>query len=143
MFKNRLVTYMLIILFLMTAAGTAVLFFVSTPEESTEAHAEPDPDEEIAMQVDTDQITTNLKSGNIIRTRFVIQLSTEEAAQEFEKRNFQAENVILQMLADLDAAEFEGSGTIRGLEEQLKTEFNSLVHSGEVTRVYTQEWIVQ
>ncbi|PYZ98025.1 flagellar basal body-associated protein FliL [Alteribacter lacisalsi] len=143
MSKKRLMTMMIVMLLLLTAGGGAVFIIITDQQDSAAAEEEAGVEEELELQVRSEEITTNLKSGNIIRTRFVIQLNSADAVDEFEQRDYQTGNTILQVLADLDARDLDGSDTIRSLEEKLKDEFNSFIASGEVTRVYTQEWIIQ
>ncbi|RNA69586.1 flagellar basal body-associated protein FliL [Alteribacter keqinensis] len=143
MFKNRLVSIMVIILTTLTLIGAITLVIVTQFVNPTSADSEPTIDEMIQWSVETDEITTNLLSNNVIRTKFVIQLDSKKTKEEFEKRDFQVENIIIRVLSDRSASDFKGSESIVELEEELAGLFNDLLVSGSVESVYLRERIIQ
>ncbi|MBM7094181.1 flagellar basal body-associated protein FliL [Bacillus sp. H-16] len=143
MFKNRLVRIMVIILTTLTLIGAITLVIVTQFVNPTSADSEPTIDEMIQWSVETDEITTNLLSNNVIRTKFVIQLDSKKTKEEFEKRDFQVENIIIRVLSDRSASDFKGSESIVELEEELAGLFNDLLVSGSVESVYLRERIIQ
>ncbi|CAM3751487.1 flagellar basal body-associated protein FliL [Alkalicoccus chagannorensis] len=143
MFQNRLVNIMLIILAALTLIGvlTFVLFtqFFQTEGENEE----PSIEEVIARSVETEEITTNLRSNQVIRASFVIEADSTEAADELEQRNFQVENIIIRQLADMSVNDFQGSEGIQTLENSIGSELNNLMQEGSVSQVYMREKVVQ
>ncbi|QKS71430.1 flagellar basal body-associated protein FliL [Paenalkalicoccus suaedae] len=144
MFKNRLVTIMLIILVALTLIGGLTLFlytqFFQAPEDP---NAAPTIEEVIERSVETEEITTNLASNQIIRGKFVIEADSVDARNELELRAFQIENIIISKLADLTAQDFQGSEGITALEASIANEINLIMQEGQVTRVYMQQKIIQ
>ncbi|WP_026689892.1 flagellar basal body-associated protein FliL [Alteribacter aurantiacus] len=143
MFKNRLVNIMVIMLTTLTLIGVLGLVIITQFESPTVADSKPSIEEMIKWSVETDEITTNLLSNNVIRTKFVIQLDSDDAKEEFEKRDFQVENIIIRVLADRSASDFKGSDSIIELEQELITYFNNLLDTGAVENVYLRERIIQ
>lgn len=144
MFKNRLVTIMLIILIALTLIGGLTLFlytqFFQPPEDP---NAAPTIEEVIERSVETEEITTNLASNQIIRGKFVIEADSVDARNELELRAFQIENIIISKLADLTAQDFRGSEGIAALEASIASEINLIMQEGVVSRVYMQQKIIQ
>ncbi|WP_096435402.1 flagellar basal body-associated protein FliL [Alteribacter populi] len=143
MFANRLVNIMLVILVTVTLIGVIALVVITQFLQPTSADGEPTIDEVIELNVETEEITTNLLSNDIIRSKFVIQLDAQTGKDEFEKRDYQIENIIIQELSDRKASDFNGSSGILDLEEHLKRRFNEVMQSGEVVDVYMRERVIQ
>ncbi|MFS0787020.1 flagellar basal body-associated protein FliL [Shouchella sp. 1P09AA] len=141
--KKRLlgVTLSLIIGAVLLIGGLYVLN-IGPFEEST-ADAGSSIDEINKRSFDTEEMTTNLKSGEFIRAQFRIQLDEAQTLAELEKRDFQVKHVVLLALAEISADQLIGSEGIQELEEQIKTQLNQHLDSGRVEAVYTTTKVVQ
>ncbi|MCR6111113.1 flagellar basal body-associated protein FliL [Bacillus sp. A301a_S52] len=144
MFANRLVNIMLIVLAALTLIGVLTLVLYTQFFQETDAEeGEPTIDQVLERSVETEEITTNLSSNNIIRSQYVIQLENNDAKKEFEKRSFQVENIIIQELSDMTATDFQGSAGIQGLEDRIKNRINDIMQDGEVVQVYMNQRVIQ
>ncbi|MCR6096050.1 flagellar basal body-associated protein FliL [Salipaludibacillus agaradhaerens] len=144
MFANRLVNIMLIVLAALTLIGVLTLvLYTQFFQESDAEEGEPTIDQVLERSVETEEITTNLSSNNIIRSQYVIQLENNDAKKEFEKRSFQVENIIIQELSDMTATDFQGSAGIQGLEDRIKNRINEIMQDGEVVQVYMNQRVIQ
>ncbi|MED4127288.1 flagellar basal body-associated protein FliL [Shouchella miscanthi] len=92
---------------------------------------------------DTEEITTNLKSGQFIRAQFRIQLDDATTLTELEERDFQVKHVVLLALAETSAEDLLGAEGIQELEEEMKAQLNQHLDSGSVEAVYTTTKVVQ
>ena len=143
MFQNRLVNVMMVILAALTLAGALVLILYTQFYQETRAEGEPTINDILRVSVETDEITTNLLSSHIIRTRFVIQLDNTRAKSELEKRDFQIENIIIQELSDMKESDFRGSEGIKELEERIGDRINHIMQEGNVVKVYLNQRVIQ
>lgn len=134
---------MLVILITLTLIGALTLVLYTQVFQESVAHGEPTIDEILRTSVETEEITTNLLSNHVIRTQFVIQLDSTRAKTEFEKRDFQVNNIIIQELSDMKESDFRGSEGIRSLEKRVKDRVNEIMLDGEVVGVYMNRRIVQ
>ncbi|WP_416150943.1 flagellar basal body-associated protein FliL [Salipaludibacillus sp. HK11] len=143
MFQNRLINIMLIILVALTLVGVLALVLYTQVFQDSDPEGEPTIDQVLERSVETDEITTNLLSNHIIRSQFVIQLENDNAKDEFEKRSFQIENIIIQELSDMSASDFQGSEGIQQLEDRIRNEINQLMEDGDVIQVYMNQRVIQ
>jgi flagellar FliL protein len=135
---------MLIVLAALTLIGVLTLVvYTQLFQETGAEEGEPTIDQVLERSVETEEITTNLSSNNIIRSQYVIQLENNDAKKEFEKRSFQVENIIIQELSDMTAADFRGSEGIQGLEDRIKNRINEIMQDGEVVQVYMNQRVIQ
>ncbi|WP_096189119.1 flagellar basal body-associated protein FliL [Evansella halocellulosilytica] len=143
MFQNRLVNIMLIMLVALTLIGVLTLVLYTQFFQQTSAEGEPTIDEVLKVSAETEEITTNLLSNNIVRTTFVVQLENRNAKDEFTKRDFQVKNIIIQELSDLREGDLQGAEGIRGLEEQIRSRVNEVMQEGNVEKVYVKDLVIQ
>lgn len=143
MFKNRLANILLIILLTLTIIGLAAFILYSQVLNGEEENGEPPIDKILDLTVETDEITTNLFSNNIIRANFVIQVDNRKAKKELDKRSFQLRNIIIEELNDRSEADFKGSHKIDELEEQIGIRINEILQEGYVVEVYINQLIIK
>ncbi len=145
LFKNKLVTIMLIILNALTLIGviTLVLYFHFSKSTEPVPKQEFTIDEIVALTVDTTEITTNLLSNDYIRVSFKLQVDNEEAKMELEKRDFQVKNIIIRELSGMRSSDFSGSAGIENLEKAIRTRINKYMQEGKVVNVYTTGFVLQ
>lgn len=133
----------MVILVALTLIGVLSLVLYTQFFQQTEAGGEPTVDQILERSVETEEITTNLLSDHIIRSQFVIQLESDEAREEFEKRDFQVENIIIQELSDMNEADFQGSAGIQELETRIRGRVNEIMNEGQVVQVYMNQRVIQ
>lgn len=92
---------------------------------------------------DTEEITTNLKSGEFIRAQFRIELDHKDTLADIDKRGFQVNNVILLTLAEMSAEDLVGEEGLAELQETIQTKLNDHLEQGTVKAVYTTVKVVQ
>jgi flagellar protein FliL len=129
---------------LVCAILTAAVTFVVLDKFSTsKGKTEQSIDGVLEASYDVPEITTNLLSGEFVKVKFKIQMSSKKAKEEIEKRDFQVNNVIIQELAQLRQEDLKGKNSIPALENVIKDKVNELMKSGSVVRVYTTSIMVQ
>lgn len=143
MFKNKLVNIMMIILIALTLIGALALVLYTQFFQETEPEGDPTIDQVIERSVETEEITTNLLSNHIVRSQFVIQLENDQTKEEFEKRSFQVENIIIQELSDMRDVDFQGSEGIQELESRIRNRVNEIMQEGTVIQVYMNQRVIQ
>lgn len=104
--KKKLLIILLIILIVIGALGAAAYFVLGGKSEKNEAKRSID--EIVASSVDVAEITTNLKSDNIIRLAIKLETDSDKSKEELEKRDFQVKDAVISLLADTNADEIEG-----------------------------------
>lgn len=92
---------------------------------------------------DVPEITTNLKSKNIVRLSFKIEASDKKAREELEKREFQIKDIIITELANMEAKDLEGQAGMDRFKDTIKKKVDALLQEGEVKQVYTTSFILQ
>ncbi|GAF12888.1 flagellar biosynthesis protein FliL [Bacillus sp. JCM 19046] len=113
------------------------------PFESSEASAKPTIEEINKRSIDTEEVTTNLKSGEFIRAQFRIQLDAESTLEDMNNREFQVKNVLLLSLAETTSEDLLGSEGINELEQMIQSKLNDHLEQGTVEAVYTTMKVVQ
>jgi flagellar FliL protein len=144
-FNNRLLNIMMIILVALTLIGVMalVLYTQVFQESESEPAGEPTIDQVLEWSVEIEEITTNLLSNHVIRSQFVFQLENSDAKEEFEKRSFQVDNIIIQELSDMRDVDFQGSQGIQDLEGRIRSKVNQIMQEGDVVEVYMNQRVIQ
>ncbi|SER55392.1 flagellar basal body-associated protein FliL [Salisediminibacterium halotolerans] len=143
MFNNRLVNIMLIVLIALTLIGAVALVLYTQFFDEGTADREPTIDEVIERSVETDEITTNLQSNQVIRSQFVIELNDTGARNELEKRDFQVEDIIINELSELGSSDVDGQKGREEMKRSVMNEMNQLLQEGYVEEIYINQWVVQ
>ncbi|GEL06664.1 flagellar basal body-associated protein FliL [Salisediminibacterium halotolerans] len=143
MFNNRLVNIMLIVLIALTLIGAVALVLYTQFFDEGTADGEPTIDEVIERSVETDEITTNLQSNQVIRSQFVIELNDKGARNELEKRDFQVEDIIINELSELGSSDVDGQKGREEMKRSVMNEMNQLLQEGYVEEIYINQWVVQ
>ncbi|WP_353625932.1 flagellar basal body-associated FliL family protein [Bacillus sp. JCM 19041] len=113
------------------------------PFATNHASGAPTIDEINGRSFDTEEAITNLKSGELIRAQFRVQLNDKETLEDLEKREFQVDNVILLALAETSADELLSAEGITELELTIQTRLNDHLNEGSVEAVFTTSKVVQ
>ncbi|WP_169871059.1 flagellar basal body-associated protein FliL [Shouchella patagoniensis] len=141
--KNRVIGVILS-LFVSGAIVLAGLYLLEVgPFATNHASGAPTIDEINGRSFNTEEAITNLKSGELIRAQFRIQLNDKETLEDIEKRDFQVDNVILLALAETSADELLSAEGITELEHTIQTRLNDHLNEGSVEAVFTTSKVVQ
>ncbi|UOE92831.1 flagellar basal body-associated protein FliL [Alkalihalobacillus sp. LMS39] len=143
MFKNKLITIMLIIILSLTLLGVLALVLVNYFSSNSDEDHEPTIDEIVSLSYDTPEMTTNLLSNDFAKVQFRIQVDNKRALREIAKRDFQLENIIIRELSEVTSSQLSGGEAIEDLEGNLRDKINELMEEGEVVHVYTRRFIIQ
>ncbi|PFI65413.1 flagellar basal body-associated protein FliL [Priestia megaterium] len=143
MFKNKLISKMIIIMLSLTLIGSisVIVTLKYTGQASTEKG--PSIDDVIKASVDVTDIKTNLKSNNYISISFKIQMDSKKAAAELQKRDFQVRDIIIKRLSDMSAQDFEGTQGLSTLETDIAKQIDQLMENGHVVKIYTTSKVLQ
>ncbi|PEU57706.1 flagellar basal body-associated protein FliL [Priestia megaterium] len=143
MFKNKLISKMIIIMLSLTLIGSiaVIVTLKYTGQASTEKG--PSIDDVIKASVDVTDIKTNLKSNNYISISFKIQMDSKKAAAELQKRDFQVRDIIIKRLSDMSAQDFEGTQGLSTLETDIAKQIDQLMENGYVVKIYTTSKVLQ
>ncbi|MET3697977.1 flagellar FliL protein [Bacillus oleivorans] len=142
--NNKLLTTLFALLLAVVLVGAGALLVLLKFDREGEAESKAASiDEVLEASVDIPEITTNLLSGDFIRIAFKIQTDSTETKEELEKRSFQVNNLIIKKLANMEAADFQGSQGKIDLEDSLKSEINDLLTKGEIVQVYITSSVLQ
>lgn len=93
--------------------------------------------------VETEDITTNLKSGGFIQVKFQIQGDSIKAKEELTNRMFQIRNIVIYTLSTMTKDELKGSGKIVALEQTIQEKMNEQLMDGQVMKVFTTKKLLQ
>ncbi|MEG7281768.1 flagellar basal body-associated protein FliL [Bacillus sp. 0909A] len=139
--KKKLLIILIIILIVIGALGAAAYFVLGGKSEKSEAKRSID--EIVASSVDVAEITTNLKSDNIIRLAIKLETDSDKSKEELEKRDFQVKDAVISLLADTNADEIEGDKGKETFKKELKDKVNSYLQEGKVEKVYITSFNLQ
>ncbi|AFI28315.1 flagellar basal body-associated protein FliL [Bacillus sp. A053] len=139
--KKKLMIILLIILIVIGALGATAYFVLGGKSEKSEA--KKSIDEIVSSSVDVEEITTNLKSDNIIRLAIKLETDSDKSKEELEKRDFQVKDAVISLLADTNADQIEGDKGKETFKKELKDKINSYLQEGKVEKVYITSFNLQ
>lgn len=90
--------------------------------------------------IQTNQISTNLNSENLIQVKFSIELDTKDTKKQAEKIIPIIESDIIKILSQSKKEDFKN---IEAFEEKVKNQLNKRFTDGEISHVYTTELLIQ
>lgn len=134
---NTMIVLLTAILLLAALALIIVMKF-----NSADDNKEPSIEEVLKVSVDVPEITTNLKNNQYVKISFKVQTDGKKAKEEFTKRDFQVQNLMISELSEMKASDLQGKEGQKNLEESMKTKINELMQSGEVVKVYITSYII-
>ncbi|MDY0938843.1 MULTISPECIES: flagellar basal body-associated protein FliL [Priestia] len=143
MFKNKLISKMIIILLSLTLIGSIAVIVTLKYTEQASIQKGPSIDDVIKTSVDVTDIKTNLKSNNYISISFKIQMDSKKAAEELQKRDFQVKDIIINELSNMSVQDFEGTQGLSTLETDIAKQIDQLMENGHVVRIYTTSKVLQ
>lgn len=152
MFQNKLFNMALIIIIAITLLGV-VSFVLWQTYLSPAAHtagqekaeeSKPLTAEEIQKySVDTDKITTNLVTNNIMIVRFSITADNDKGKVELTQRLPQVKQIIIKTLNGLSPEDLKGTEGINKLEAKIMNEVSAIMLEGKIVQVITTDKIMQ
>ncbi|MBQ0139890.1 MAG: flagellar basal body-associated protein FliL [Kurthia sp.] len=140
--NNKLLTIMLIILVTITLIGVVALVIVTQFSKDSVKDAAPNIDTIIEQSVDVPEYSTNLADKRYVKLSLKIQTDSKDAAEELTKRDFQINDILLEVLSEMTSKDLEGKRGKELLTNTLKAKFNSLMQEGEVQKVYITSYAV-
>lgn len=150
MFQNKLFNMALILLIAIALLGTVtfVLWQIylkpSVVGEAVKEEEKPKSiDEILEMTLSTEEIVTNLYTGDFIQVQFNIQADSVEAKEELEKRMYQINHIIIKTLSSMTPEDVSGSEGLSTLEASILNELNTIMNQGRVVKVYTTKKVLQ
>lgn len=141
--NKKLLNIILIIITSISLIGITVLVVMNQYIKDLEGAKEPTIDEVIEATVDISEITTNLKSNNIVQISLKMETTDKKTKEELEKRDFQVRDIVISVLSNMEASELEGQNGMNILKEKTRNNVNKLLQNGEVKKVYITSFILQ
>ncbi|WCK52890.1 flagellar basal body-associated FliL family protein [Aneurinibacillus sp. Ricciae_BoGa-3] len=149
MFKNKLLTIALIIIIAIALLGVVALFlwqtYLKPQPDKAKAQSEQkiSADEFQKVTVETDQIPTNLLTGEIVMAQFAMQADTTKTKDELDKRKLQITHIIIETLATLKPDDIKGAKGLTAVENDIKKQVNTILTDGQVVKVMTTHMVLQ
>ncbi|AGN36253.1 flagellar basal body-associated protein FliL [Bacillus sp. GM2] len=142
--NKKLLGIMLTIILAIAVLGTAAFFVIKGSASEKDQTKEPSIDEVVESSVEVAEITTNLKSDNVVRLSIKLETDSKEAKEELEKRDFQIKDSVISLLANTNADDLEGQKGKEKFKEQLKEKLNTnYMKEGKVKTVYITSFNLQ
>lgn len=113
------------------------------PEEVKPLPGALTAEELLEYTVETEDITTNLKSGGYIQVKFQLQGDSVETKDELTNRMFLIRNMVIHTLASMTREELKGAEQIVVLEKTIQEKINEQLPAGEVLKVFTTKKLLQ
>lgn len=151
MFKNRLVNIALILLMAITLIGVVIFIiwqsYLKQPVDPAvingkQVEKKISAEELEKVTIETDEIRTNLLTGDLILAKFAIQAENEKVKKELELRKTQVIHTVIKILSAMKPEEVQGPKGMEKVEAAIKTELNKLLEKGKIVDVITTHKIV-
>jgi flagellar basal body-associated protein FliL len=128
----------IIVVFVVLAAGG--LLGYQYLKKDTGSTKEMTLDKLAEQTIQTEPISTNLNSDNLIQVRFSIELDSKKTKKQSEKVVPIIESDIIKLLSQSNKEDFKD---IAGFEQKLKHQLNQRFSQGKIVNVYTTELLIQ
>lgn len=131
---------MIISLIVITLAGVGAVVYIMF-------FSGDDPPEELSIDdmvnhsFTTEEMTTDLQDGSIVRIQFQLVTDGKKARQEVEKRQPQLKNIFIKESVSLSEEDFQSG--LSELETNIKNQMNELMDDGKIIDVYITSKIIQ
>lgn len=139
--SKRVMSTMIILLTAILLVGTFALIIIMKLDDKDNEKKQT-IDEILEVSVDVPEITTNLKNGDYVKISFKVQTDGKKAKKEFEKRDFQVNNLIISELSEMKASELDGKEGKKKLEEKMQEKINEIMQEGKIENVYITSYII-
>ncbi|MFP7477634.1 flagellar basal body-associated protein FliL [Terribacillus saccharophilus] len=134
----KVIIIILSVVIILGAGGFAAWNFFTSP---TSEAKEPTATELAENSVSTDEITTDLEDGSIVRIQFQLITDGEKAKEEVTARQFQLKNIVIKEMTEMNKEDFQAG--LADLEENLKNKLNEEMQEGKIEDVYTISKVLQ
>jgi flagellar FliL protein len=150
MFKNRLVNIALILIMAITLIGVVMFIIWQSylkPAEPAAVNGQQvekkiSAEELEKVTLETEEIRTNLLTGDLILAKFAVQAENEKVKKELELRKSQVVHTVIKTLSAMKPEEVQGPKGMEKVEAAIKTELNKLLEKGKIVDVITTHKIV-
>ncbi|GIN57822.1 flagellar basal body-associated protein FliL [Lederbergia ruris] len=139
--NKKLVSTMIVLLTAILLLAVLALIIIMKMDDK-DTNKEPNIDEILKVSVDVPEITTNLASGKYIKLSLKVQTDSKKAKDEFIKRDFQIQNLLIDELSEMEESDLEGKKEKQEFSEALKDQMNDLMQQGKVEKVYITSYII-
>ncbi len=139
--SGKMIKTLIIVLLVLVIGGAAGMVFVLNADGEEKEPDEQSLDEMVENSVQTEEMSTDLEDGSFVRIQFQIVTDSEKAKEEVEKRQFQAQNILIKELAKMDREAFKTG--LSDLEAMMKDELNEVMQEGNIVDVYTIKKVLQ
>lgn len=141
--NKKLLNVLFIIITSISVIGITALVVVNNYLKQGNERNEKTIDEMIEATVEIPEMTTNVASGNIVQLSMRMETNDKKAKEELEKREYQVKDIVISVLANMNANELEGENGINLLKEKVENNVNQLMQEGEVKEIYITSFILQ
>ncbi|CAM4035255.1 flagellar basal body-associated protein FliL [Lederbergia lenta] len=142
MSKKLINTMIVLLTAILLLAALALIIVMKFNPANDNKEQEPSIEEVLKVSVDVPEITTNLKNDQYVKISFKVQTDGKKAKEEFTKRDFQVQNLMISELSEMEASDLQGKKGQQNLEESMKIKINELMQSGKVVKVYITSYII-
>ncbi|SDL74008.1 flagellar basal body-associated FliL family protein [Halarsenatibacter silvermanii] len=128
-----------LVVFIAGATSFGVLWYLSQQD------AEEAEEVELGPTYDLGEYTVNLTGESafqILQTKIVVEVSSEEVIEEFEERSPQVQDTLISVLRNAGDQELREPG-MPGIKEDIKSALNEISRNGEVRNVWFTDFVVQ
>lgn len=131
--------FLIITIILIVLIGGGFLYFQYN--KTNIASAKDKTLEQLADQtIQTNQISTNLNSDNLIQVKFSIELDSKDTKKKAEKIIPIIESDIIKILSKSNKEDFKD---IEAFEKKVMEQLNKRFPQGKINHVYTTELLIQ
>ncbi|MEH7335175.1 flagellar basal body-associated FliL family protein [Neobacillus drentensis] len=131
--------FLTITIILAALIGGGLFYYKKTSAHAGKAEAAT-IDKLANQTIETNQISTNLNSDNLIQVKFSIELDSKDTKKQAEKIIPIIESDIIKILSKSKKEDFKD---IEAFEKKIKDRLNERFSEGEIINVYTTELLIQ
>ncbi len=151
--KKLIIIISLVLLVLLIGGGVAgylLLFKAPPPEEKDPGMQVPVPEintqSEIGPMVNIDEFIVNIisdENNHYVKASLTIELSSEPAKEEIEKRMPQIRDAILLLTGNKTFEELQDLQGKKQLKAELLSKINAILQTGQARSIYFTDFVVQ
>ncbi|MCJ7839647.1 flagellar basal body-associated protein FliL [Lederbergia sp. NSJ-179] len=138
--KKWVSTMVVLLTAILLLAALALIIILKM--EHKDPNEEPTIDEILKVSVDVPEITTNLSSGKYIKLSLKVQTDSKKAKEEFVKRDFQIQNLLIDELSEMDESDLDGKEDKQVFIQTLQDKINDFMQQGKIVNIYITSYII-
>ncbi len=154
LFGNKKLIIIAVVVILLIGGGAAAYFlFLKKPHVETNKKSDvemilPSNDNkgDIGPMIDISEFIVNIiseDSSHYVKAALTLELSTEQAVEEAEKRLPQIRDAILLLISNKTIEELQDLHGKKQLKAEVKSNINAFMQSGQVKNIYLTDFVVQ